>query len=259
MSSRNTAGQAPPTQPPRLYRGMSAAERHAQRRERLLEAGLELFGTQGYAGTSIRAVSAAASLNSRYFYESFSSREDLLWHVFRRIIREDVAVVIEATAGAQSIEEQARAGLRASWKLVTEDPRKARVLALEVIGVSERLEQMRRESRNAFADILVRNAMSIAGGSVTLRMDPALTARSLMGAVVQVLADWVTGDVDAPVEEIVEHFTRMFTAVAYASVGHEAPARSGSAASTGVAERSQRPVVPNVGGRARGQQRLGRR
>jgi AcrR family transcriptional regulator len=197
---------------------MSAAERHAQRRERLLEAGLELFGTQGYAATSIRAVSAAASLNSRYFYESFSSREDLLWHVYRRIIREDVTVVIEATAGAESIEEQARAGLRASWKLLTDDPRKARILALEAVGVSERLEQMRRESRHAFADILVRNAMSIAGGSVTLRMDPVLTARSLMGAVVQVLADWVNGEVDAPVEEIVEHFTRMFTAVAQAAV-----------------------------------------
>ena len=165
-----------------------------------------------------RAVSAAASLNSRYFYESFSSREDLLWHVYRRIIREDVTVVIEATAGAESIEEQARAGLRASWKLLTDDPRKARILALEAVGVSERLEQMRRESRHAFADILVRNAMSIAGGSVTLRMDPVLTARSLMGAVVQVLADWVNGEVDAPVEEIVEHFTRMFTAVAQAAV-----------------------------------------
>jgi AcrR family transcriptional regulator len=223
-STIRPAAQAPPTQAPRLYRGMSAAERHAQRRERLLEAGLELFGTHGYAATSIRAVSAAASLNSRYFYESFSSREDLLWHVYRRIIGENVAAVIEATAGAQTIEEQARAGLRASWKLMAEDPRKARIVALEVVGVSKRLEEMRRESRHAFADILVRNAMAIAGGSVTLRMDPVLTARSLMGALVQVLADWVNGDVDTPVEDIVEHFTRMFTAVAFASVEPQAPA-----------------------------------
>ena len=40
-----------------------------------MEAGLELFGTLGYASTSVRAVSAAAALNSRYFYESFGSRE----------------------------------------------------------------------------------------------------------------------------------------------------------------------------------------
>jgi AcrR family transcriptional regulator len=223
MPSANTADRQPPTQAPRLYRGMSAAERHAQRRERLLEAGLQLFGTQGYAASSIRAISAAASLNSRYFYESFSSREDLLWHVYRRIIAENVTAVIAATSGAQTIEQQARAGLRASFEFVMDDPRKARIIALEAVGVSDRLEQMRRESRHAFADILVRNAMSLAGGSVTLQMDPVLTARSLMGAVVQVLADWVNGDVDAPVDDIVEHFTRMFTAVALASV---APAQS---------------------------------
>ena len=87
-----------PARAPRLYRGLSAADRHAQRRERLLQAGLELFGTQGYAASSIRAVSAEASLNSRYFYESFSSREDLLYHLYRRIIEELVAAVIEQTA-----------------------------------------------------------------------------------------------------------------------------------------------------------------
>ena len=38
-----------------------------------MEAGLELFGTLGYARTSVRAISAAASLNSRYFYESFAA------------------------------------------------------------------------------------------------------------------------------------------------------------------------------------------
>jgi AcrR family transcriptional regulator len=218
MATIEPAAQAPPTQAPRLYRGLSAAQRRAQRREQLLEAGLELFGTQGYAATSIRAVSAAASLNSRYFYESFSSREDLLWHVYLGIIRESMTAVIEATAGAQTLEEQARAGLRASWKVFTDDPRKARVLALEVIGVSDRLEQMRRESRHAFADVLMRNGRSFVGESVALRMDPLLTARALMGAHVQVLADWVHGDVDASVEEIVEHFTMMYTAVAYASV-----------------------------------------
>jgi hypothetical protein len=45
-----------------------------------------------------------------------------------------------------------------------------------------------------------------------------LTARSLMGAVVDTQVDWINGDVDASVEEIVEHFTELFTAAAYASV-----------------------------------------
>ena len=78
-------------QAPRRYRGITASERRAQRRERLLQAGLELFGTQGYASTSIRAVSAEASMNSRYFYESFSSREDLLYYVYERIVQDIVS------------------------------------------------------------------------------------------------------------------------------------------------------------------------
>src|SRR5580658_5813784 len=85
---------------PRRYRGLSVEERREQRRERLLAAGLELFGTDGYAGSSIRAISAAAGLNSRYFYESFSSREDLLYHVYQAAVREVATAIVDATAGA---------------------------------------------------------------------------------------------------------------------------------------------------------------
>jgi AcrR family transcriptional regulator len=197
---------------------LSAAERRGQRRERLLAAGLDLFGTQGYAGSSIRAISAAASLNSRYFYESFSSREDLLFHVYQDAVGEIAIAVLEATAGAASIEQQAREGLRASWRVLTGDRRKARVIVLEVVGVSERLERLRRENRHALADILVRNAMTLAEEGLQLRMDPVLTARSLMGASMELLVDWIHGDVDASPEQIIEHLTNLYTAVAEASI-----------------------------------------
>jgi len=208
----------PKATPPRLYRGLSAAERRGQRRERLLAAGLDLFGTQGYAGSSIRAISAAASLNSRYFYESFSGREDLLFHVYQDAVGEIAMAVLEATAGAGSIEEQAREGLRASWAVLTGDRRKARVIVLEVVGVSERLERLRRQNRHALADILVRNAMTLAEEGLQLRMDPVLTARSLMGASMELLVDWIHGDVDATPEQIIEHLTNLYTAVAEASI-----------------------------------------
>ena len=189
-----------------------------------MQAGLELFGTDGYASTSIRAVSAQASLNSRYFYESFSTREDLLYHVYTRIVREVASRVIEVTADAETIEEQAQAGLRAAWTILTEDQRKAKVIALEVVGVSERLQRSRRDNMHAFADLVLQNTRSITGGAVRLHMDPVLTARSLMGAIVDMLEDWINGDVDAPVEELVDHFTRLFTAV-YGAGPDETPAQ----------------------------------
>ena len=209
------------SQATRPYRGVEPSERRAQRRERLLDAGLEVFGTAGYASSSIRAVSATASLNSRYFYESFSDREDLLYYVYKRIVGEVASAVVEATSQVDTIEEQAHAGLGVAWKILTEDPRKARVLALEVVGVSDRLERLRRENRHAFADILLQNSRPITGD--VLRLDPVLTARSLMGAVVDLLVDWINGDLDATVDEIVEHFTQMFTAVVDAAMGDEAP------------------------------------
>ncbi len=205
-------------QTPRRYRGITASERRAQRRERLLEAGLELFGTQGYANTSIRAVCLTASMNSRYFYESFSSREDLLYSVYGRIVEEIVASTTEASSKQDTIEKQARAGIRAGWMILTEDRRKARVIALEVVGVSDRLERLRRDTRHALADLTARNARSLAGGGMRFRLDPVLTTRSLIGGVVEILVDWINGDLDATADEIVEHFTRLFTAVTYAAV-----------------------------------------
>jgi AcrR family transcriptional regulator len=213
-------------QAPRRYRGITAAERRAQRRERLLEAGLELFGTQGYARTSIRSVSAAAGVNSRYFYESFSSREDLLYHVYDRIVHELVLATTEASTKANTIEGQARAGLRAGWTTLTEDPRKARVLGVEVVGVSERLDRRRRAIRHALADLTARNALSIAGDDREFYLDPVLTTRSLIGGVVEVLVEWINGELDASVDEVVEHFTRLFSAVAAASVAGPEALRS---------------------------------
>jgi len=204
-----------PARSPRRYLGITAAERHAQRRERLLEAGLELFGTRGFAETAVRDVCAEASLNTRYFYESFKSNEDLLFQVYERIIAEMSGAVIEVTARAGTIEEQAREGLRAAWGLMAADRRKARVVAVEVVGASGRLERVRRRDRHMFADILHRNAMSLAAPDLELRFDPLLNARALMGASVELLGDWVHGELDASVDEIVEYLTELYTTATF--------------------------------------------
>jgi len=211
----------------RTYRGITPSARQADRRERLMEAGLELFGTVGYARTSVRGVSAAAALNSRYFYESFGSREDLLYAVYQRIVTDIFTRAAEATARETALEAQARAGLRAAWTAVTEDRRKARVVAIEVVGVSERLERRRQEARQALAQLTADNALSLAGQGIKLRLDPVLTARFLMGGVVEVLLEWINGDLDASADEVVEHFTALFTAAAYATVARDKPATDG--------------------------------
>lgn len=183
-----------------------------------MEAGLELFGTVGYARTSVRTVSAAASLNSRYFYESFTDREDLLYAVYQRIVVDIFAKVRAAVAGEDTLDTQTRAGLRAAWTAVTEDRRKARIVALEAVGVSERLERHRHETRQALAQLTADNALALAASGIRLRLDPVLTARFLMGGVAEILLEWINGDLDASADDVVEHFTALFTAAAHAAI-----------------------------------------
>lgn len=45
-----------------------------------------------------------------------------------------------------------------------------------------------------------------------------------MGGVGEVSLEWINGDLNAPVDEVVEHFTVLFTAAAYAAVARDDPA-----------------------------------
>ena len=98
----------------RRYGGRTSEERHAERRERLLDAALELFGTRGYADTTIEAICAASQLGPRYFYEQFGSREELLLATYERHM-EAVTDAVRASVAQAPPDPVARleAGLRA--------------------------------------------------------------------------------------------------------------------------------------------------
>src|SRR5581483_8896362 len=62
----------------RRYASKTLDERREERRARLLAAGLDLFAANGFAGTTIEALCAAAGVSTRNFYEEFGSREALV-------------------------------------------------------------------------------------------------------------------------------------------------------------------------------------
>jgi AcrR family transcriptional regulator len=59
------------------FKGVSAADRRIDRRERLVRAGFEIAGTEGADALGVGRVCLAAGLTKRYFYESFSSLAEL--------------------------------------------------------------------------------------------------------------------------------------------------------------------------------------
>ncbi len=200
------------------YGGVDAARRVAGRRERLISAGLDLLATEGWQGTSVRAVCARAKLTPRYFYESFSDRDALLLTVFDEIAQEGAAAAVRALAGApDEARAKAHAAIGAFVALVTEDPRKARVLFVEAMG-SERLAQRRFETLRMFAQLVASEARTFYG--MTDAVDPIVdtTALMLVGGLAEILLGWLDGTLRVDREQLIEDCTDLFVATGEAAV-----------------------------------------
>ena len=85
---------------PRVYAGLSPELRRRERRNRLLDSGLAVFGTAGYAAATIPGLCAHASVTTRHFYEEFESREALLLAVYDEVIASTERAVGSALAAA---------------------------------------------------------------------------------------------------------------------------------------------------------------
>ena len=131
---------------PTRWVGLSADDRRADRRELLIDAAFELLGTEGWAGTTVRAVCQAARLNPRYFYESFEDLDGLVVAVYDRLVaqlgEEVMAAVLAAGDDARA---QTRAAVSRIVAFVDEDRRRARVLYVEALG-NEALNRRRLET-----------------------------------------------------------------------------------------------------------------
>jgi AcrR family transcriptional regulator len=198
--------------PSGLYRGVPADERRAERRERLLDAGLEVLGTAGWQATTVRAICEQAKLNPRYFYESFSGLDELLVAVFDRIREEAIAAVLVAVERRpEDPRATARATIGAFVELMTADPRKGRVALVEAMG-SEALMRRRLDTLQEAAEIVVAYGRGLERGDEVDEQTIQLTAQVLVGGLVEALIAWFEGRLEVSRERLVEHCAALFVA-----------------------------------------------
>jgi AcrR family transcriptional regulator len=205
------------TAPTGRYRGVPAEERRAERRERLLDAGLEILGSEGWQTTTVRGVCEQARLNPRYFYESFSGLDELLVAVFDRIAAEAVDAVLQAVGEHPGDPAAtARATIGAFVELMTEDPRKGRVAFVEAMG-SEALMRRRLDTLQQFAELVSAYARDTYGPDAGDEETAQLTAQMLVGGLTEALIAWLEGRLQVSRERLVEHCAALFIAAANAS------------------------------------------
>jgi AcrR family transcriptional regulator len=202
----------------RVYGGVSADDRRARRREQLLDAGLELLGKRGWAGTTMTAICAGAGLTERYFYESFTDREALLLAVFDRITDEATEAVLGAVADSPAeARPRTRAAIAAFVELMTDDPRKSRVAFVEAMG-SEALMRRRFETLDAFATLLGDQARQFYGIQDGSDRMVALTSFLLVGGLAETLIAWLGGALETTREQLIDDCTDLFVATGEAAV-----------------------------------------
>ncbi len=204
MVMRSSGGEAPPG---RVYAGRSADERRAERRERLLDAGLELFGTTGFSKTTIPMVCSASGVTARHFYDEFDSREALLRAVYDRIASAVFERVIQALrARDKDVIERIHDSNDAYFRYLTSDPRLARIYTIEAVGMHSDLEQHRRVSREAFVKKLTKATQRLDDRGI----DSRLLSAALAGAAHDLLLEWVLSTRRPSIERMVDTVTTLW-------------------------------------------------
>ncbi len=175
-----------------MYGGQAVSDRALDRRARFLDAALELFGTQGYAGTPVPRVCRAAGLSTRQFYQDFTDREHLLRTLYDQIqdhSMESVAtVVLERIAAGEALDDVLDAGVRA-FLTAYDDPRRTRVAFVEVVGVSPALEEYRHARRARWGELLQTAVQAGTERGLPLGTATALQWSAYIGAVNAVIVE----------------------------------------------------------------------
>ncbi|WP_253854030.1 TetR/AcrR family transcriptional regulator [Prauserella alba] len=199
--------------PLRTYGGVSGTDRQAERRAQLLEAGLDLLGSEEGPphALTVRGVCRRAGLAARYFYENFADRDALAAAVYDHVVEGIAATTLEAVQEAPAdAEAKVRAGLSRLVRTVAEDPRRGRLLFSPSMADAA-LAQRRAASTRMFVGLLGVQAREFYGVDGGTRLD--ILAEMLVGGLAQTLTSWLDGSLEATEDEVVDHGAELFLAV----------------------------------------------
>jgi AcrR family transcriptional regulator len=203
MSSKSVPHEAPVA---RAYGGVGAEERRAQRRQRFIEAGIEVFGTLGLRQSTIRDLCSTARLTDRYFYESFRRVED----VFEATYCELTDQLVTRLSGAMhavplKIDALAEAGLRTFFQFIRDDPRRARILLIDSLGLYFSAPSTSAIRVDAYVDVLDGLYRALYPEAAQLDLDVTFLAKSLIGMTTHSGAVWSQNGFDKSVDEVVRY------------------------------------------------------
>jgi AcrR family transcriptional regulator len=198
----------------RTYGGVSAERRRADRRERLLEAGLELFGTRGVAATTVGEVADRAGVIKRYFYENFQNLDELFDAVITETIAQVDEVVAHAAASSGDTKQRARAALTAFVDFMAANPHAGRMLMRETLSPRGGVAARRQHLVDRSVEVIWHLFLEEGGDDGPSRVDVHLTSLALAGASGEVIAAWLERRIVADRDQVLDHLAQLYSLAA---------------------------------------------
>lgn len=148
------------------WSGVPLQDRQTLRRDELIAAGVEVLGSADGPALTVRAVCRTAGLTERYFYESFTDRDEFVRAVYDEVCARAMATLSTADTPHDAVEKFVA--------LMVDDPARGRVLLLAP-AVEPILTQSGAEWMPSFIELLQHKLTRIT--------DPAMAAMVATGLI----------------------------------------------------------------------------
>ncbi|ORW94098.1 TetR/AcrR family transcriptional regulator [Mycolicibacter terrae] len=184
----------------RDYGGISAVDRRAERRGKLLAAGRRIWGESGIGEVTVRGVCAAAGLIPRYFYEQFPNRDALLFAVSDDVRDQLLEAMVTAGVGDPgTLSDKLRSALTAFLDLIAADPYIHRIATSDLSAVPG-LNEHRARILDLITDSVVEHAPGVLDSEVPPPAELRRGALFIVGGVNQIIEAWLANPVESTTE-----------------------------------------------------------
>ena len=188
-------------------------------RDRILQAALQVFAERGYHRAIVDDIVRASQTSKGAVYHHFPNKEALFLALVDEFSARLAEAVASAIADAHGALEKVEAALRAGLLTFSRHRELARILLLESVSLGRAYEAKRAEVHGRFA-ALIRAHLdeAVSEGSIS-PLDTRVATLAWLGAVNEVVVQWLQGDEPDLLERAVPALTPMLLR----SIGAEKP------------------------------------
>lgn len=195
---------------PTRWAGVPLTDRRTERRALLVKAAFALFGESGELAVTVRSVCRESELNSRYFYESFASTDELLGAVYDHVVMQlGDAVGTAMAAAGDDRHARIRAGIRELLAFCSKEPRRGQLLFTDARANSV-LTERRWATQEVLYRLVVREDSRLDADTDTIAAKVA--AALFTGAMAELVTQWLLGTLGTDLDAVTDYtVTRVLT------------------------------------------------